>query len=225
MKSLPAVTFLFFIILISCNKDDNQPNLETDPNPVIAEVVDTIFPSSFFPAYPGSYWNYSDGTNYTIDPSYSIKQYYDYNQWPNPNLPAPGGDFTNYYVPILRINGGTDIGVYNYSTIPYSGSSTYEPDVFYKESVNNWEVAGHWSTTKSYVVLSRDTSIMINGNLMDSLTCVREFQSPGGGSSGAEIYGIYKFYAEDIGLVRKDWRDPSDSSILYMDLIDYYINN
>ena len=118
---------------------------------------------------------------------------------------------------------GDDRPVYNYSFLHYSGSYFYEPEAFFNEGGNNWSnyEHGHGNT---YKIINRDTSLMINGVLMDSLVCVRDLDEAAPEDIQA-YFGYYKFYKKGIGMVRKDWRQISDSTLHSFELVDYFINN
>ncbi len=216
-----ALSFLIISTLItftiSCKKEDPSDNVDNEET----EVIDTLFPGEYFPVYPGSYWNYNDGSTFTVKATYEISYVYDYD-WPDPLYADAGGNYTKYYLPIINMY-GVDRAVYNYSFLHYSGSEFYEPEKFFDTNSNAWTNYEH-GYGDSYSVINRDTSLVINGSIMDSLICVRSFMD----SAPLDIqayFGHYRFYKKGVGMVRKDWRSLSDSTEHSFELVDYFVNH
>jgi len=76
LTALPILLLLVITSLgVSCKKKDTKPvDTTTYPNPYEYDTVyvdnyinDTIFPSDYLMTYPGSEWNYDDGTTVTCD--------------------------------------------------------------------------------------------------------------------------------------------------------------
>jgi len=85
---------------------------------------DTIYPKAYFPAYPESYWVYSNGVTKTTDAYYSLQT-------------INGSD---YYVPIYdgMVVNGYQIGnkeIINFSGSPWKVGGFFDEDV-YREIIN-----------------------------------------------------------------------------------------
>ena len=233
-KILVLLTLALGVFLVSCDKDNIEPSQENSngggviPPPA---VPDTIFPLPYFPAYPGSYWNYSDGSTRSVDSGYHIANYT--NNWPS-YIGEPA-NYTQVYLPRYRFTdsgGETTRDVYGYSFLPHDpGGSNNEPDVFYHENaaLNSWwDVSTIGGYCWSYEVVTKDTSMLINGVMIDSIDVVRSFAScfPNHPATlNPEYWGDPKYYAKDIGLVRYDVRNTADSVLTVTEMTDYFINN
>lgn len=70
--SLP-ILFLFAVFFMQCKKDSPIPEVIT-ALATTSVIMDTIYPSSYFPAYPKSYWRYLD-TNGDTSAVYTSNTY------------------------------------------------------------------------------------------------------------------------------------------------------
>lgn len=66
-RNVLLIGFLGIFIVAGCRKDDpniDNESLDSKCDTVFNEMIlnDTIFPSEYLMAYPGSWWEYSDGT-------------------------------------------------------------------------------------------------------------------------------------------------------------------
>ncbi|MGL4597630.1 MAG: hypothetical protein ACRCYO_08885 [Bacteroidia bacterium] len=110
--SLCCVFFLF-----ACEREQDLTQNAPPPPAPAAAPIDTVFPRSYYPIYPGSYWQYTvttpNGTSVEFDSasaSYGIDFYVD-----TPNFLVPVTYFSDsMYVP--KLNGNA---VYGYSKIDH----------------------------------------------------------------------------------------------------------
>jgi hypothetical protein len=75
--SLLCCMFILFFLFFSCSKKEIQDVEEKEETEQTDEIIipgyDTIFPSEFFPAYPGSWWEYDNGETIKIDSGYHLR--------------------------------------------------------------------------------------------------------------------------------------------------------
>ncbi|MDX2359683.1 MAG: hypothetical protein QNK23_02675 [Crocinitomicaceae bacterium] len=229
MRNL-LVLLAISIFVMSCEKDIVDPNDPTIIDNGGIAVLDTIYPQSYFPAFPGSYWNYSDGSIRTVDPEYILGQYT--SSW----LPYPTTmTYTDVMVPQYRfMKDGSEVTrrVYNYSFLPHSQFvQNYNPDTFYgaPNSVGStWYTNYQGSMCMVRELITKDTSMMINGVQIDSIDIVLTYDGclPSAPSAiEPEYWGSRNYFAKDIGLVRFDWRESSDSTYHFVEMTSYFIND
>lgn len=204
---MPRSTYIFILIIIlaSCKKES-----DSGPGPV-PQGYDTIFPLSYFPVYPGSYWVYVDSMLDTAtirtDSLYRLDHYY---------------TSDTFYVPIYE---GTPIWGYEAHTGPISHSGSYPLTRILSDTLpvgSSW-VIHHWMGTGiSRKIVARDTGIIVFGNKYEPTIIIEEYYSEG---PPTYIWIARRYYTKDIGLIREDIYNSQDSATNTKLLIEYYIDN
>lgn len=190
-------------------------------------VYDTIFPSSYFPAFPNSYWRYID-TNGDTSASYTSSSYV----------------LDNYIKPIYNfISASAYVPLYN--GIPIWGYFEHQTGPLYYASLNmprilsdSLPVGTSWDDTfgaghiGSRTILSLDTTIAINGISYDS-TIVMEYSNRPTG--GLKTPYMRRYFTKNIGITREEslvinYGPPPTYIISYIpsvtkNLQSYFINH
>ena len=211
-----SIFILTLIILaMSCKKDPElDPDLITYTNPSVNSSFDTIFPLSYLPCFPGSFWKYLDSSNDTTtintDPSY-VKDNW---TW--------GYDSNTAFVPVY--NG---IPTWEYQArdghVSHSGSSPFKRILSDSLPIgSNWLVSYWGGTGVSRKIISNDTTIIINGNSYFPIIVIEEYYSTG---PSDYIWIAKRYYAKDIGMIKEDLNNDLDSTINTKVIIEYFINN
>ena len=181
------------------------------------EVPSVIYPKSYFPAYPGSYWVYTDGETRTVEPDYCLHSF---------QQGIVGPDFSEEaYVPKM----GQQY-VYQYGIT--QNSVTYPLKQLLSEKLNDSWVIKDWNNDKikRKVVAINDTiNIDQYPYTSDSVTfytpviVVIEFSS----LEGEAHWRSKEYYAKNIGLIRRDInisRDTVESAVVF-ELVECSINH
>lgn len=191
---------------VSCKKD--LPFEQASP-------ADTIFPRSYLPIYPGSWWTYkrvSDSSTFTDQATGYVLDRISYNQFSS----------AEYYVPQWRGHSYFGYGFYNQGGADYftkeleedtgRGSWLYEPhpgDPRYS----------YWNVMRK--VDSAGLTMTIDSVVYTDVIKVIQYDVPSGTTSAYSSYIFY--YAKDVGLIRKDITTFGLVTEYY--LIDHFINN
>jgi hypothetical protein len=212
MKSHHFSLPIFLLALMSCTKDK-----DLSPAPV-EQSPDTLRPSStYFPAYPGSWWKYintrGDTFKYFIEPAYRYDSY-NYNAVPA-NLIAA---YVPYYVtsgtPIGYMTTGSPVGVWgNLLHLSTRGSSPLFHII--DETRNEWPTGMAYNGGTYFArVLTQDTSVFVNGRLFEHVTKLGYFVRIN--LSNGPLYA-WSWFAKDVGQIRMEDTDT-------LNLVDYFIN-
>ena len=194
---------LFILVLsFSCQKEEEPP---------------IIYPKNYFPAYPGSYWVYTNGDTRTVEPDYYLHSY---------QKGVVGPDFSEEaYVPKME-----HYYVYEYSIT--QNSVTHPLKQLLSEKLNESWVVKDWNDEeiKRKVVAINDTiNIDQYPYTNDSVTSyspviiVIEYPS----KEGETHWRSKEYYAKNIGLIRRDVnisRDTIDPVIVF-ELVNCSINH
>ncbi|WP_317899784.1 hypothetical protein [Aurantibacillus circumpalustris] len=202
MKKIIYFVLLFALTLVSCKKEGDEPKVELNAtipvDPII--VYDTIKPSSYFPAYPGSYWTYTDDKNQSftssISPTYQKDAYsnYDINRAP----PLLISTVDSVYVPFS--NG---YPIWGYKLHTGTGYSKFDPvfTQFLSENLGAaWTVKdGNHDRTYEHVI-AKDTTIIINGHSYYPTLVI--FGYIYHDNSPAITYLYRTYYTKDVGQIK-----------------------
>jgi len=235
------IGILLISSLISCKKDDPikttppppeppghdtlytpiadtmiQVGFDTIPPPdttILVEGYDTIFPLSYFPAYPGSYWEYIDTDSNTsikkTDPEYILDYYV-----------LAGYYSDTFYVPVYA-----STPIWGYAA--HTGGTSYNGIQMFKTILSETEPVGYnwriyfWSGQEvRRKIIAKDASIVIQNQVYEPTIVVLEYQP------NWYWYEVAKrYYTKDIGLVKEELYNNSGSIYLTRYISDYYINN
>ena len=186
------------LLLASCKKQE-------DP--------DTKLPGAYLPAYPGSYWDYSDGTRSRVEPQYELHSYRE--------SPNSTNKTASVYVPVLD-------GQYLYEYSVYQSSPVYPLKQLLSTTVNQT-----W-------VVEMNNNIPVNrySAFLDSLVVAY----PGKDSVFKKVFTVVEYvakdtldendwnrkeyYANNVGLIRVDINDPYDTlpPVIQKEIRSYFIN-
>lgn len=226
---LPVILFLF-----SCQKDNNLPsslNPPCDTTYFYNYLGDTIIPSDYLMAYPGSWWQYDEGiincTEWRSTPTYTrskndngcleITTEYNYLPWMESTLQSMAGKF-------YPISGDNyvymDSNAFSSRFYPYILPYGDESQVFgprggsgvYQYEIRNWFSCDSLFDTKE-----------LNGILYEDVIYIHHkhviyYSHPANGPT--DNYGYY--FAKNIGLVKQTVNGYL-AGIYERNLVDYYI--
>lgn len=209
--------FTILIILVgACSKDANNIY-----DPVNTEGYDTIFPLSYFPVYPGSFWKYIDSNNDTIlittDSTYSKDAF------------AAGG--ASYFSDTFYVPRYNYPGQYNHTAIwrheahtgPISNAGSYPLTRILSDSLpvgNSWTIFNWAGTSVSRKIITRDTTIDILGTKYHPTIAIEEYYSHG---PPTYIWINRRYFTKNIGMVKEESYNYSDSTHNEKLLIEYHI--
>lgn len=180
-------------------------------------AYDTVYPLSYFPAYPGSWWKYVDSNGDTTENTTSS----DY-------LPD------SYVISGQAYESGVHMVPY-YNGIPIWGYDAHEGYVSNAASTplrkilsdtlpvgSSWAIY-YWSGTGvDRKIIAKDTTITIGSNSYFPTIVVEEYYSYG---PPFYLWIAKRYYTKDIGLIREDLYSYTDSTVNTREMIDYFINH
>lgn len=194
MKKL-ILFFTATLLILSCSD-------ETD--------LKIVYPRSYLPAFPGSWWTYTNGERSLVDPNYqpnSFQTEINSTVWSDEKL-----------VPYID-------GAYLYEYSITQMSTEFPLKKLLAESVTAEWVVNHINgedvLRKSIAKL--DTFYLAHdSSLYKKVVVVIEYQE----SLGVNAWNTKEYYADSVGLIRQEINNPYDtlSSIIRKELKTYYIN-
>lgn len=214
-NQLLVLTLLVISCMFGCKKDESIPN--NNPTNTITTSYDTIFPLDYFPVFPGSYWKYVDSNNDTTiiktDSSYQ-KDYY--------TIGSAAYMSDTFFVPVYN-----QIPIWGYEahTGPISNSGSSPLTRILSDSLpvgSSWVIYSWSGTQVSRKIIAKDTTITISSNSYYPTIVVEEYYSYG---PPYYIWIAKRYYTKNIGIIREDLYNSTDSTINTKQIIDYYINN
>lgn|SRR5574344_1313946 len=202
-------TALIFIQL-GCNK-----NKDHDPEDV--SEFDTIFPKSYLPVYPGSYWVYGNEDG-RIDSVFSADDYVlDYYQ-----NPEAGYVSDTFYVPELD---NVPIWGYEAHTGSVSHSGSYPFTLILSDTAEvgyDWIIAYWQGNENRRQIIAKDTTIQLaSGAAFDSVIIVKEYQTL---PINVLEWWYKRYYAKGVGLIKEESWFSNDSTCNNKELIGFKIN-
>lgn len=193
---------LFFIAALSlliagCNEKDE---------------AEYIFPLDYFPAYPESYWIYSDGTTIKVSPGYHKHHYYEELE----------SNVTTSEVYVPKINSQY---VYEYA-ITQNNNRVPLKKLLSENYAESWTVDYFQDGKIKRKVINKDTSISLTAPVstndqqtFDSCIVVIEYYE----DTIAHTWQTKEIYAPKVGMIRQEIRRGEDS-LVAKELIRYYIS-
>lgn len=196
---------MYFLTII-----DSADNLYSES--IFVSSKDTIFPKEYLPVYPGSYWEYDDGSIETVGNNYEKVGVFNYLRTPPPWWQGHGNPYwpnDSIYVPVWngnpileydRIN--TD--EYYIPLIPIINENIFEKTVLEQDH-------RIWGTVIMTVAV--DTVILVGETIFNDVIVtlqgwgfINDFDQFPENFTGLKK----KYYAKEIGLIRFDetaWND------------------
>lgn len=219
MKPIKFILVILVIVSFGCNQDDIVPQFcETGSIVTQNHSFDTIYPSDFIMAYPGSWWEYSDGS---IDSCLYWESMFLRTSSDSANCTLVDEDIV--IVPEkLNYHFGNIFGDQEFYTTQFS--SVFKPildtvvGVFYTSS----STSGHMRTIYSRETLDRLPSFEVNGVIyFDILKVEHRTEYQGIGISSPPDHVAELYFAKNVGLIKQRtlaWMEWSEK-----ELVDYYI--
>lgn len=226
------INYLFVALLLltfSCKKTKDTPKEEqhvgeqqvvTSNPPIIPppKKIDTIKLLPYIPAYPGSYWTYSDGSkivtaaNYQKD-VYSITSLYD--KYTSDTFYV--AQYDNAPLWGYRAHKESQISTYGNPTQPLVRIISDSLPVGSTWLTRYFSHNSNWSA-----ITAKDSSVVISGNIYFPTIVLSHFDNFNNGPSS--LIGR-SYYTRDIGLVKYETLSRSTGSIISQKvLVDYFIN-
>ncbi len=249
MKNISIFLFLS-IFFFSCDKDDiveetstpeTQDSIpDTQDSVIVASTFDTVVPLSYFPVYPGSYWDYEiQELNYEYDPfpefylesidtSYATSStnmayvehsyHYDFDY-------VGVGQWNEIYTDTVLVPIYDGIPIYGYSHVEEVGivasPSYFKLYPFLKETVGdtfvaNWTDPSFTNVGPFYTVLSKTAN-----SQNDSILTLKKFYIEAWHIDDVEFLN----YQKDVGLISHYIYSPHYGDTIYRkELTTYFVN-
>lgn len=191
-------------LFFSCKKDKVPPI-------VVPKTFDTLYPLSYLPVYPGSYWKYVDSNgDSTIDitnPTYELDCY-----------TVAGLASDTFYAPKYN-----DIYIWGYKAHKFNGSYNQIPmQTILSENLavgSHWQIFNEQGNTIYRKIIAKDTTITIFGIDYYPTIGVEEYFQTGPIDF---VWSARRYYTKDIGLIKEELNcQPQITKEIY----DYHINN
>jgi hypothetical protein len=226
--SLLTINTLIVIFLFSCSKEIPTEAPASKPATPTPLMLDTIKPLEYFPAYPGSYWKYSNNATMRVSDQYMM---YVYN---SASYSAPP-HYDTLVLPQLSTEGIYPVGGDSYMYINEYSRSKGSPS-----SYRDPAFAGILETTegklfaiggafqghaKAGQTIKTDTSIFIGTQQYEHVIVTVEFDYACryvGGLPVEECAYKREYYAKDIGLIKREIKDSIFKTAF--ELVEYNIN-
>ncbi|HEY0977630.1 MAG TPA: hypothetical protein VGE21_09180 [Flavobacteriales bacterium] len=213
-------TALLLLLFPSCSKDTGEDVSCNEVTPALFPAMATVEPAPYLPAFPGSWWAYSDGSMITTGPGYVASPVLSTNWDPNHGVDrccASG-------VARLPIYGG--LPLYGYlrmrpdapSTVDGSCCerllSTTEGDVYHWGGI-------HYGRTELRTMRTDTTLVLASGATYTACIMVKCVQ--GIAANYFDIATTYDltFYAPGVGLVKEVKHVGADTMV--RELTDHWI--
>ena len=203
-------------LITSCKKDNTDPVDNTGTGSE-TEEFQTIEPLSYFPAFPGSFWKYVDINGDTTMTSTALEYMEDYY-----TVGMQGFVSDTFLVPFYQ---GDAIWRYEAHTGPISNGGSYPFTLLVSDTLpvgSSW-INSQWNGyTIRRRILEKDATVTISGQDYYPTIVVEEYwdSQP---FPGVRINRRY--FTKDIGIVREDTYNPSDTLVNTKYLIEYDIND
>lgn len=170
-----------------------------------------VYPKAYLPAYPGSWWSYTNGDRSLVYPEYVGHNY-------EPSINSPEST-TEMLVPYLD-------GEYLYEYKITQMSTEYPVKKLLDSSIVAEWVVNVVNDEKIYrKTIAKIDSFYLAGDssLFTDVLTVVEFQE----SMGVNKWNKKEYYAKNVGLIRVDINNPNDTlpAIIQKEMVAYHINN
>jgi len=168
---------------------NNIPNDSLDIEPI--STYDTIFPKSYLPAYPGSYWIYNNGDTIKTNSGYILsttkRPYYNENTFILYDcIPIDTAFFPIYNYEILN----------EYTTYSTSSEWCSENRLLDEAEGSSWSVDSHKDWYSYLIVQKKDTSIILPNNQEFDSVIIMNFRRFEG---NYDLAKIEYYYAKNVG--------------------------
>lgn len=180
------------------------------------EEMEILYPKDYFPAYPASYWTYSDGNTVKVETGYHLHSYED----------SIGSNHKTEEMYVPKIDGQYvyEYGITQNSTrVPLKkllqetvSSSGWIVDYWNGKPVYRQVLAVNNTVTVSDTIFNIDTTFT---NVISVIEYAEELTETN--------WFVKEYYAQYVGLIRIEVNNYQDTlePIVTSDLVDYYINH
>lgn len=200
-----------------CRKKDVLPGCN-EPSGIEVGHMELVEPLPFLPAYPGSWWQYSDGSTITTGDEYALAPILG-SQWdPNHGLKYCCIEEVAY----LPVYDGRPL--YHYSRMKVNASQSLGEiccEKILSEQLGETFMWGgsHYGRSTSKVMSVDTTVVLTNGNSYS--TCIVVARDLGFPGTNPSMSRYYEVYARNVGLI-KTWLWIGQDTII-KELDSYHI--
>ncbi|MBI3135004.1 MAG: hypothetical protein HYZ14_10065 [Bacteroidetes bacterium] len=210
-----CIVISIIIVFTSCRKDCTLVNISIVGG-------DTISPHQYFPAYPGSWWQYSDNSILEIEPNWF--EYTTTESGPTNADGCPSIIKNRDFVPKMEgylIYGDTIVSYDDY----HNKTGEYEVKLFPTISDGSLFSEGYGRSWRTFYE-SKDSLITQSGIYYDILAFTEHRETYGSDHQWHDVSWDTIYYAKDVGIVKQittKWylNTPSETK----ELTSYFINN
>lgn len=210
---------LLFGLLTACQRDPDVPVAEDQVADPSVPVIDTAFPKSYFPVYPGSTWEYRN-ENGQLQSSYTHPGYVLDSYWVDVENDFHPATYVPRYVGPIFYGEATPIWCYESHTGPISNAASARLVPLLIDSAQlevPWTVYAWQGTDVARKIVAKDSTLIIQGQSYFPTIVVEEFYRYGPPSY---IWIRRYYFTEHIGLVKME-----DSDSTYLEIESYFIND
>lgn len=229
MRLTFIISFLLlavFSVNVSCKKKDKTPHSTggCDTTFVHNYINDTIFPSEYLMTYPGSEWNYDNGTTVTCD------------AWENVAFAAPTTNDDcvtvtkdHHFLPHcssepIYLSANMEVFIDNPDRTEYLQIIDTTVGVFWEDSyVEYYGQTPYWSVSRSMEVIEKLESMeVLSVTYQDVIHVRKKIIKYAIGGIGSHPYAYDYYFAKNIGLIKYVY-DPYDAPVTTKNLVSYTI--
>lgn len=204
------------MVVFSCKKND------TSPSPASYQIME---PQSYLPAYPGSYWIYSNGDTLKVADEY---QKYTFNSSDSEDGSYTGTVFLPQFLP-------NNIFYQDYSSYinGYAVSSQMSGAPFFnllsETEGATYSLEQHYGGQLIGHTLKTDTAITVNGRAYSPVLVVVHYAKELCNDSPAVCAFVKEYYAKDVGLIKREYKLDGQTEYTYLpnyslELVAFKIN-
>ena len=180
------------------------------------EEFEILYPKEYFPAYPASYWTYSNGQTIKVDPGFHLHSYED-------SIDS-NHKTDEIYVP--RIDGQY---VYEYGITQNSTRAPLKILLSESNTSSAW-IVDYWNGKPVYrKILAINNTVHILDTIYNIDTTFTNVISVIEYSEELSDTNWFskEYYAKYVGLIRKEINNYQDTlnPIISYDIVDYFINH
>lgn len=187
---------------------------------------ETIKPKEYFPAYPGSYWTYSNGETVRTSEEYIKTEVYNYIRVTDPWMHLDGKYYPSDYLYLPTYNGQPILEYYVIDS--REGVLPKQPIIHANRF--DYTILNPYSRYGNIVLRTEtiDTTLVVNGTTYSNVIITlqgfcEEYDLSDFPSESRNIEK--KYYAKDIGLIRVDLREEWDTTFrIVKEITEWHIN-
>ena len=169
------------------------------------ESIEKIVPEAYFPAYPGSYWIYTNQDTLQVNPTYEKCTYRS-----SPFDAVP--EYATLLLPRLKNNeifGGCFIKGYEITNLSGLAHDQYFREILSETQGREFYITSSYSGfQRRGVTITNDTTLSINGKIYENVIITLQYDMHwvDQGIALNECAYLKEYYAKDVGLIRRESR-------------------